>query len=326
MPALTESLDTGERSASPRGVAVDGAAPPSARSDPRFLTYRLPVDDGARVIEQLRTDLREFDRRRVRQAGWTRRFVPTGLDAVDVALPHGGLPTGAITEILADAPGVGALTLALRIARHPDHRPLIVVDTDGDFYPPAAWQRGLPPDRLIVVRPAHAEQAVWATDQILRCRAVGTVIARLDKVEERRARRLQLAAEQSGSLGLLLRPVRAAARSFAAVQLLVEGVTETQIAAARADRPRWPLNAAEDSAAPEQSGSMTTQPAATLPEERDDLRPGPDPPSSAMLCRITIRKVREGMPVEPLLVDLHHETGAVHLPSVSVHRAAVRIA
>ena len=37
-------------------------------------------------------------------------------------------------------------------------------------------------------------------------------------------------------------------------------------------------------------------------------------------CRIELLTVREGTPVEPILVDLHHETGDVSLHAVPVDR------
>ncbi|MCH8242002.1 MAG: hypothetical protein IH897_05255 [Planctomycetes bacterium] len=236
----------------------------------------LPIPSG---VGRLRERLEDYRRRRAKQAGWTRRFVPTGLAALDAALPHGGLPCGAVTEILADDVGVGAMTLSLRIAARcvgmigddrglgtgsgglgdptgkpslpmppgmtsprsapgsaradqDDRRYLVVVDTGNDFYPPAARQHGIELDRLIVVRVRRRKEAFWVVDQALRCRAVAVVIAALPQLDDRQSRRLQLAAESTGGIGLILRSARRRMKSFAAVRMRVEGVSCTDFGAA----------------------------------------------------------------------------------------------
>ena len=196
----------------------------------------MTIDNGADVVGALRAKLADFRRDRAKRAGWSHRFLPTGLTVLDCALPGGGLPSGTIAEIFADADGVGSLSLAMRIAKSAcgmvpndpysldDRRAIVVVDTRGDFYPPGAWQKGIDPDRLIVVRPRNTCEAFWAADQSLRCVGVAVVIAPLDRLDDRQSRRLQLAAESSGCVGVILRPAQKRCRSFAAVQMLVEGI------------------------------------------------------------------------------------------------------
>jgi len=147
--------------------------------------------------------------------------VATGAEQLDAALPHGGLPNGAVTEILCDAPGIGATSFALRIAGRaaPEDRPIVLIDGADDFYPPAARRLGLQVDQVVVVRPRQLEDAVWAADQCLRCPAVAAVVARIDRLEAGQSRRLQLAAESTGNLGLILRPQSGSQRSFAAVRI-----------------------------------------------------------------------------------------------------------
>ncbi|HEY3244366.1 MAG TPA: hypothetical protein VGM03_13555, partial [Phycisphaerae bacterium] len=206
-------------------------------------------------LESLREMLARYrHERRGRQ-----RVLATGLAPLDSVLPGGGLPVGAVTEILSDGLDVGALTLALRVAgvaclhvaqprvgmfdlsREPACLPvaarresppradrpaadmppaaLFFVDTCSDFYPPAALTLGIDLNRLWVVRPRCPADAFWAVDQALRCPAVGAVIAPLEKLDDRASRRLQLSAEAGGGLGLLLRPARAPDKSFAAIRI-----------------------------------------------------------------------------------------------------------
>jgi protein ImuA len=89
-------------------------------------------------------------------------------------------------------------------------------------------------EQLIVVRAGNAAANLWALDQALRCRAVAAVLAWPEKLDGRVFRRLQLAAEEGGGLGLLIRPD--AARydpSWADVRILVEPLPPTSLRNAR---------------------------------------------------------------------------------------------
>ena len=109
--------------------------------------------------------------------------------------------------------------------RKQEQRTLVVVDGKRRFYPPAAaaWQVDL--ENLFVVCPANAREHHWAVHQALSCPAVGAVLCWPERLDARMFRRLQLAAETSGSLGLLVRPAEARGKpSWAQMQLGVEGV------------------------------------------------------------------------------------------------------
>ena len=109
---------------------------------------------------------------------------------------------------------------------------MVVLDRTGEFYPLAAVAQGIEPARLIVVHPGNKADHTWALDQALRCPAVAAVVAwpeSLDgKLDGRTFRRLQLAAEQGGGLGLLIRPESVRCQpSWADVRLLVEPLPST---------------------------------------------------------------------------------------------------
>lgn len=129
----------------------------------------------------------------------------TGLPMLDRAL-GGGLVRGTVCPITSPAEGLGALTLGMRIAGGAQNinSCIFLVDTPGDFYAPAAMGLGIDLDRLVIVRPARAADAVWAMEQILRCGAAGMVVGRLSALDERARRRLQLAAEGGRGVGLLV--------------------------------------------------------------------------------------------------------------------------
>ncbi|HEV3339657.1 MAG TPA: hypothetical protein VG125_04855 [Pirellulales bacterium] len=149
----------------------------------------------------------------------------TGCVQLDRLFPSGGVARGTLVEWLAEDGGSGAMWLALIAAREAcrGYGPLLVVDGRGTFYPPAAAWAGVDLERLIVVRPATARDETWALDQSLRCQGVGAVLCLTDRLSPRAARRLQLAAEASGGIGLLVRPASVRAEPcWSQVRLLVE--------------------------------------------------------------------------------------------------------
>jgi hypothetical protein len=292
------------------------AIAPNRRRDPR------------ETVERLRKLLNQYQRRR---GAWTRErraVVPTGVAALDAVLPGGGLPAGSLIEVLSGGLGTGGWTLAFNAAlracgqgekgtegrRGTKNRGikgsrsrragrgieenskngvkraacaptsttfpspsaiymalpqyLVVIDCDGDFYPPAAVAMGADLQRLIVIRTPKPADAFWAADQALRCRAVGAVVATRMVLDGTRSRRLQLAAEASGALGLALAPAKNARPStFAAVRLRVEGV----------------------------GGEGKANSHSEVSHADTDF-------AAARKSRVTIVKVREGRPVEPIIV------------------------
>jgi protein ImuA len=151
--------------------------------------------------------------------------VSSGLPELDARLPERGFPRGSLIEWLVPGPGSGAGTLALAAAREAcrDGPPLVVVDRSGRFYPPAAAALGLDLARVLIVRPRRSDDEAWACDQALRTRGIGAVLAWPDRADARWLRRWQLAVEQSGVIGLFVRPERARGEPcFSAVRLQVQ--------------------------------------------------------------------------------------------------------
>jgi hypothetical protein len=153
--------------------------------------------------------------------------VPTGFAELDELLPGGGWPRGALTEILAEREGIGELHLLM---------PALVCLSMGSGwlawvappyvpYAPALAAAGLGLKRLLVAQTQSADDAWWTAEQALRSGACEAVLAWLRTADERRMRRLQLAAETGRAWGVLFRPARAAQdRSPAALRLRLEPV------------------------------------------------------------------------------------------------------
>lgn len=124
--------------------------------------------------------------------------------AVDAALPWGGLPRAALHEILAAEPGAAAGFAALVLARAGGT--VLWIAREPDAWPPGLARFGLSPAQLVLVRAPRPQDGLWAMEETLRCPAVGAALLVAGDLDLTAARRLQLAAEAGGVLGLLLRP------------------------------------------------------------------------------------------------------------------------
>lgn len=140
---------------------------------------------------------------------------PSGFAELDASLPGGGWPVGAIAELMSDAIGIGELGLLVpvlsRLARA--GRYIAWIAPPYLPYAPGLAQRGVPLERVLLIQTASLQQSLWATEQALRCPAVGAVLAWPAYIVDKNVRRLQLAAAAGGSLGILYRPPEAARES-----------------------------------------------------------------------------------------------------------------
>ncbi len=154
--------------------------------------------------------------------------LPSGIDTLDAALPWGGFPRGALTELLVAADGLGEFSLLMpALAALARHERILLVAPPYVPYAPALLRHGLPLRQLYWID-APAERALWTAEQALRAGCVGAVLAWTTSGDERALRRLQVAAEDGGSFGFVLRPAKQAVNpSPAALRLLIEARTDS---------------------------------------------------------------------------------------------------
>lgn len=151
--------------------------------------------------------------------------LPTGFAALDELLPGGGWPRGALTEVLLARQGIGELRLLMPALAHLSEADGWLAWVAPPYVPYAAAlaATGIDLKRLLVANPPSEADAWWTAEQALRSSACGALLAWLRAADERRMRRLQLAAETGRTWGVLFRHVRAAQdRSPAALRLLLE--------------------------------------------------------------------------------------------------------
>lgn len=133
------------------------------------------------------------------------RLFRTGLEALDAIAPGGAFACGAVHELLSEPAHGKPLFLAMVMARSMSGTRIIWCDTHNELYPPALAAHGIPLEQLFLLHPKPADQT-WAIAECLRCKGVGVVIATIPRLSRIEARRLQLAAETGGGVGIFLRP------------------------------------------------------------------------------------------------------------------------
>jgi protein ImuA len=162
--------------------------------------------------------------RSVQALGRKKNRLGFALSSLEKLLPEEGLACGAIHEILSDHdahPWFFALLLARAALDASAGRGAVVwSDPAAELFPPAL-AAAIPIDRLCLLQIEDESQRLWAVCQCLRCKGVAAVIAAPRKLSRIEARRLQLAAEHGGGIGLLLRSVNSSPHYAAATRWLV---------------------------------------------------------------------------------------------------------
>jgi cell division inhibitor SulA/protein ImuA len=164
-------------------------------------------------IEQLLQDPRLWQAGR--SSSLAQPALATGWPGLDQAL-GGGWPCGQLTELLIDAHGIGELSLllpALAAASARDDRQgtpgwITLVSPPHVPYAPALARCGLELSRLLVVHSKRDIDTLWAVEQAVHAGTCAAVVGWSAILDEGALRRLQLAAEASGTWTVLVRPSR----------------------------------------------------------------------------------------------------------------------
>ena len=127
--------------------------------------------------------------------------LPFGIEAIDAALPGGGLALGALHEFGEDGPrgsyaACAVLFAAGILARLPG--PVLWCLHSRDLFAPALARVGLHPDRIIFCETWKDAEILPAMEEGLRLRGLAGVVGELGRISLTPSRRLQLAAETSG--------------------------------------------------------------------------------------------------------------------------------
>lgn len=158
-------------------------------------------------------ELRERIQRLEGGAGRARKVLPFGLSQIDQRLPGGGLALGCLHEVAGGGngavDGAAAALFAAGVAARARGKVLWCV-TRQDLFAPALAQAGLLPGRVIFVEAGDEKALLACMEEGLRHGGLGAVVGEVARLSMTASRRLQLAAEGSGTIGLAVRRWRRA--------------------------------------------------------------------------------------------------------------------
>jgi protein ImuA len=158
------------------------------------------------LLASLRERVRQIER-----GGCAHGVLPFGIEAIDRALPGGGLARGALHEILGAGgdeedgalPAAFATFLLGRLAAAGGG--VLWCLAAADLYGPGLAASGLDPWRLFLVEARRDDLVLWAMEEGLRTRGIAAVAGEVERLDLLGSRRLQLAAERSGIPVFVLR-------------------------------------------------------------------------------------------------------------------------
>jgi cell division inhibitor SulA/protein ImuA len=157
-----------------------------------------------------------------------KRSIATGFTDLDRQLAGGGWPRAALTEVISEHHGVGELRLLMpalvRLSQTQANQEaggwVAWIAPPYLPYAPALVARGLNLSRVLMVHTREPNDVLWATEQALRSGTCTAVLSWIAQADDRRLRRLQLAAEAGDALGFVFRsPAVLAQTSPAALRI-----------------------------------------------------------------------------------------------------------
>lgn len=156
------------------------------------------------AIEELRAEIQRIETRNRRPV----KVLPFGIPELDARLPAGGLAFGALHEVAGGGngtvDGAAASLFVAGIAARTKRKILWCLNRQ-DLFAPALAQAGLKPARVIYLRADDDQTVLACLEEGLRHGGLGIAIGEIARLSMTASRRLQLAAEASGTMGIALR-------------------------------------------------------------------------------------------------------------------------
>jgi len=143
--------------------------------------------------------------------GGARACLPFGLAAIDRRLAGGGLAVAALHEAAGAAPGLGddaaatLFTAALAARRAGEGGTVLWALSRRDLFAPGLASAGLSPERVLYAECRRDEEVLAVMEEGLRHGGLAAVVGEVGRAAMTATRRLQLAAEEGGTMALMLK-------------------------------------------------------------------------------------------------------------------------
>jgi len=130
----------------------------------------------------------------------------TGFSALDQLLPGGGWPTSGLVEIISRHKAIGELQILMPLLRMRSHQPqsLLWITPPYQLHGPALAQSGINiRNSFVIPAQTRCNNALWSIEKALQSTECGMVLAWQNWLGGRVIRRLQMAASEGKTLGVL---------------------------------------------------------------------------------------------------------------------------
>lgn len=198
-------------------------------------------------LAALRAEVRALESSGAARGG---AVLPFGIDTLDAQLAGGGLAVAALHEAAADRPGLAddaaATLFAAAIAARRRGMVLWAL-ARRDLFAPGLALAGLTPDRILYAECGGNEDVLAVMEEGLRHGGLAAVVGEVSRVAMASTRRLQLAAEESGTMALMLKRWRRSGEdplaipSAATTRWRIASAPSAELPVAGIGRPRWHL-------------------------------------------------------------------------------------
>ena len=227
-------------------------------------------------LEALRAQVRAIESAGL---GDGRECLPFGVEAMDSRLAGGGLACAALHEAAGERPGLSdsaAATLFLASVAARREGPVLWALGSRDLFAPGLALAGLEPGRVLYAECGRDEDVLAVMEEGLRHGGLAAVVGEAGRVPMAAARRLQLAAEEGGTIALMLKRWRKGGGeplgepSAAVTRWRLACVPSAPLPVAGIGRPRWRL------ALVRQRGGEPFELVMESPDEQGRLAPPPE--------------------------------------------------
>lgn len=194
------------------------------------------------LVEKLRRDILLWQGFKPQGSGTADAI---GLGGIESAFPNGVFPKKAIHEFITLLPEHSAASdgfiAGLLSVLMQDGAACVWISTDRKLFPASLCLFNVDPERIIFMDVARERDVLWIMEEALKCEGLAAVVAELNNLSLIESRRLQLAVEQSGVTGFILRKdAGKAASTVATARWKITPVpSETEDQLPGVGYPRW---------------------------------------------------------------------------------------
>lgn len=164
------------------------------------------IDSKADIIARLKREILPLQGIRTASKNCA---LDAGIGAIKNAFPNKSFPLGAIHEFIVAGEPDGAATCGfiagIISSLMQVNEALIWISSSRTVFPPALKSFGISPDKIIFIDLQKEREVLWVLEEALKCVGLSAVLCEMPELNFNASRRLQLAVEQSGVTGFIIR-------------------------------------------------------------------------------------------------------------------------